>query len=66
MISWPAHKKKLLNLIMVLSLNKIDKEEEKDVFCSSCNIHCKNIDEEELINKMNGEDSGYECYLKAL
>ena len=65
--NWPVHKKKLLNLIWALSLNKIEAIKAiKMSFAGPAVFIAENIDAEELINQMNGNDNGYEGYLKAL
>ena len=65
--NWPVHKKKLLNLIWALSLSKIEAIKAiKMSFAGPAVFIAENIDAEELINQMNGEDNGYEGYLKAL
>ena len=65
--NWPVHKKKLLNLISALSLNKIEAIKAiKMSYAGHAVFIAENIDAEELINQMNGNDNGYEGYLKAL
>ena len=65
--NWPVHKKKLLNLIWALSLSKIEAIKAiKMSFAGPAVFIAENIDAEELINQMNGNDNGYEGYLKAL
>ena len=65
--NWPVHKKKLLNLIWALSLNKIEAIKAiKMSFAGPAVFIAENIDAEELINQMNGNDTVYEGYLNAL
>ena len=65
--NWPVHKKKQLNLIWVLSINKIEAIKAiKMSFEGPAVFIAENIDAEELFNQMNGNYNGYEGYLKAL
>ena len=64
---WPVHKKKLLNLIWALSLPKIEAIKTiKMSFAGPAVFIAENINAEELINQMNGDDNGHEGYLTAL
>ena len=64
---WPIHKKKLINLIWALGLTKIEAVKIiKMSFTGKALFIAENIDAEDLINQMNGDDNGYEGYLTAL
>ena len=64
---WPIHKKKLTNLIWALGLTKIEAVKIiKMSFTGKALFIAENIDAEDLINQMNGDNNGYEGYLTAL
>ena len=65
--NWPVHKKKQLNLIWTLTLIKIEAIKTiKMSFAGPAVFIAENIDAEELINQINGDDNGYKGYLKAV
>ena len=64
---WPIHKKKLINLIWALGLTKIEAVKIiKMSFTGKALFIAENIDAEDLINQMNGDDNGYESTLRHL